>query len=109
MDKDIPTLRRVRAAAARRILFLPHAARQMSRPDRMIRAFEVRRVIESGDVIEDYPDDLRGPSCLMLGLGRDDRPIHVVRAPRDEYLAVIIAYLPDPAAWEAGLRTRRRS
>jgi len=71
----------------------------MLRPDRMIRGAEVRRVIAGGEVIEDYPEDARGPSCLLLGYGDQDRPIHVVCAPRDDYLAIITAYLPDPQEW----------
>lgn len=101
-------LSRVRESAAKRILFLPHAVRQMMRPDRMVTAAEVRDTILRGRVIEDYPADARGPSCLMLGSGSDGRAIHVVCSPKDEYLAVITAYLPSPAEWEADQRTRKR-
>jgi hypothetical protein len=52
----------VRAAAQKRLLFLPHAIRQMSRPQRMISSTEVEAVITQGDLIEDYPNDLRGPA-----------------------------------------------
>ena len=78
---------------------------QMLRPDRMIRRHEVRFVIEQGEIIEDYPTDARGHSCLMLGQP-SDRPIHVVCAPKDEYLAVLAAYLPDEEEWSADFRTR---
>jgi hypothetical protein len=50
-------------------------------------------------VIEDYPEDPRGHSCLILGLGYNDRPIHIVCAPKEDYLAVITAYVPDPSEW----------
>ena len=98
---------RVRTASAKRRLYLPHALRQMARPDRMIATAEVRAVIEQGDLVEDYPDDSRGHSCLMLGFGEGGRPIHVVCAPKDEYLAIITAYLPDPHEWAEGFRRRR--
>ena len=62
-------LEQVRKTAQQRILFLPHAVRQMSRPDRMITTAEVASVIASGEVIEEYPTDPRGASCLLLGLG----------------------------------------
>jgi hypothetical protein len=65
---------KVKDAAARKILFLPHALRQMLRPERMITAGEVRQVVENGSIIEEYPDDSRGHSCLMLGYGLDRRP-----------------------------------
>lgn len=47
------------AAARKRILFLPHAIRQMSRPERMITTGEVLDTVLSGEVIEEYPDDPR--------------------------------------------------
>jgi len=52
--------------------------------------------------VEDYPDDPRGHSCLLLGSGEGGRSIHVVCAPREDYLAIITAYIPDPARWEPG-------
>jgi len=82
-----------------KFLFLPHAIQQMTRPERMISRQEVRNVVEHGEVIEDYPDDARGHGCLMLGFGLDHRPIHVVCAPKSEYLAIITAYLPNPEEW----------
>lgn len=98
----------VRQAASRNTLFLPHAIRQMSRPDRMIGAADVHRVIEHGQVIEDYPNDPRGHSCLMLGHALDARAIHVVCSPKGDYLAVITAYLPDATKWEGNLKTRKQ-
>ena len=78
----------------------------MMRPDRMIGRVEVRCIIEASDVIEDYPNDPRGHSCLLLGFGDQGRPIHVVCAPREDYLAVITAYLPDTNEWSADFKTR---
>ena len=106
MGDETTILSLVRAAAGKRILFLPHAVRQMSRPDRMITTVDIRRVIFDGEVIEDYPKDMRGHSCLMLGFGDDNRPIHVVCSPKDEYLAVITAYLPDEDEWSDDFRVR---
>ena len=107
MSHETDILTRVRYAARKRILFLAHALQQMLRPDRMIRAREIRFVIEHGEVIEDYPADTRGHSCLMCGHAAG-RPIHVVCAPRDEYLAIITAYLPNEEEWSADFRTRIR-
>ena len=100
-------LERVRHAATQRVLFLPHAVRQMARPDRMITSDEIRTVIMQGEVIEDYPEDARGHSCLLHGRGVDQRDIHVVCAPKEGFLAVITAYLPTGDQWEQDLRTRR--
>ena len=99
----------VRERASQRLLFLPHAVRQMSRPDRMISTGIVREVLEDGEIIEDYPEDVRGHSCLILGTDDDGRPIHIVRAPKDEYLAIITAYIPDDTQWAEDFRTRVKS
>ena len=79
-----------------------------ARPDRMISASTIRETLASGVLVEDYPTDARGHGCLLLGRDEAGQPIHVVCAPKPDYLAVITAYRPDPAAWEADLRTRKR-
>jgi hypothetical protein len=99
----------VNAAARKKLLFLPHAVRQMSRPDRMISVQEVRRVVLRGEIVEDYPEDARGHSCLILGTGEAGRKIHVVCAPRREYLAIITAYVPERDEWDSEFRIRRPS
>jgi predicted SprT family Zn-dependent metalloprotease len=74
-------------------------------PERLISTGEVEDVVLHGDILEDYPDDVRGHSCLLMGtpLGR---PVHVVCSPRAEYLAIIAAYLPDLAKWSPDFRRR---
>lgn len=109
MDANKKILQEIHQAAARKVLFLPHAVYQMSRPERMISPTEVRRVVNTGEVIEDYPEDVRGHSCLLLGHGADSRPLHVVCAPKTEYLAIITAYLPNSDQWEDDWRTRKSS
>jgi len=81
-------IERIRRAAKKKILFLPHAVQQMSSLDRMIKPCEVRKVVTQGSVIEDYPEDVRGHSCLLL-----------VCSPKDEYLVIITAYIPDQKQW----------
>lgn len=51
---DISIMERVRAAAAKRILFLPHAIKAMVRVHPMITPAEVRAVVTRGDVVEDF-------------------------------------------------------
>jgi hypothetical protein len=102
---DILTL--VRNAAKKKVLFLTHAVKQMSRLDRMISTFEVRHVVENGELIEDYPDDVRGHSCLIFGYGYNNRPIHIVCSPKEDYLSIITAYLPNPGQWEDNFRKRK--
>ncbi len=69
----------------------------------------IQEAILTGDIIESYPHDPRGPSCLILGHADTGRPIHVVCGTSDpETLLIITAYEPDPAEWEPDRRTRKR-
>jgi hypothetical protein len=38
---------------------------------------ELREAIDTGEVIEDYPTDKYGPSCLVFGVTLARRPLHV--------------------------------
>jgi hypothetical protein len=98
----------IRKRADQRILFSQHAVAQMSRPERMITPIEIRKVISTGEIIEDYPQDPRGHSCLLLGGGDGDRAIHLVCSPKDDFLAVITAYLPTEEQWRGGFRVRKQ-
>lgn len=61
---------------------------------------EVEQALISGEIIEDYPDDKYGPSCLILGLTRTGRPLHVQCSyPSRPLIKIITAYEPDPAHW----------
>jgi hypothetical protein len=104
MSDDI--LDKVKRSARQRILFLPHTIQQMSRPERMITTKEVETVITTGELIEDYPDDVRGHSCLFLGYGIEGRVIHVVCSPKEDYLAIITAYLPKQDQWSSDFKRR---
>ena len=97
----------VREAVKEKILFLPHAVRQMSRLDRMITTDDIRNVLMKGEIVEDYPEDVRGHSCLILGTDNTGRAIHVVCSPKDDYVAIITAYLPDPRQWQSDFRQRK--
>ena len=97
----------VRQAGRKRILFLPHALDAMNAPDELITSDEVRSVLFGGVVIEDYPEDARGHSCLIFGYGQGSRPVHVVCAPKAEYVVSITVYLPDVRRWETDWKTRR--
>ena len=55
---------------------------------------------EECELLEDYPADPRGHSCLILGFTRTSRPIHMVCGHLEEEEFVIITiYRPDPEQW----------
>jgi len=52
------------------------------------------------EIIEDYPNDPRGHSCLILGFTKEGRPIHLVCGVSQETVVIIITiYRPDPKEW----------
>jgi len=59
-----------------------------------------------GEVIEDYPEDRRGVSCLV-SYAKQSRVLHVVCAPKTEYLAIITAYWPAPDQWSSNFKVRK--
>ena len=59
-------------------------------------------------IIEDYPNDPRGPSCLALGFTKHNLPIHIICGIREDNIIIIITvYRPDPGEW-IGWQIRKR-
>ena len=74
---------------------------------RQISVQELREVIADGEIIEDYPEDKYGPSCLVLGFTRAGRPLHIQSSyPSRPLVKIITLYEPDPAEW-IDFRVRR--
>lgn len=67
---------------------------------RRVSVQELREAIEAGEIIEDYPNDKYGPSCLVFGLTTADRPLHVQCSyPSRRLLKIITLYEPDASLW----------
>ena len=67
--------------------------------ERGIDPIETREALLCGEVIEDYPQDRRGHSCLVYGRSKTGKDIHVVCGMTDEALWVITVYEPDEVDW----------
>ncbi|MBI5116193.1 DUF4258 domain-containing protein, partial [Candidatus Poribacteria bacterium] len=76
---------------------------------RRVEKNEVRAVINTGQIIAEYPNDNPFPSCLMLATVRG-RPLHVVVAVanKNRRCHIVTIYVPDPAKWSDDFKTRRR-
>lgn len=61
---------------------------------------EIEEAMINGEILEDYVNDPRGPSCLVLGYGREGYPIHLVcgQTP-SKALRIITVYIPTPPRW----------
>lgn len=69
--------------------------------NRRISLSEIRQAIASAEVIEDYPNDKYGPSCLLIGFTAHNRPLHVQCSyPSRPILKIITVYEPNPDLWD---------
>ena len=67
---------------------------------RFISTKEIVEAIESGKIIEYYPDDKYGPSCLIYGKTNKNRPIHVQCSyPSRPLVKIITVYEPATELW----------
>jgi hypothetical protein len=67
---------------------------------------EILEAVRNGEIIEDYPDDKFGPSCLIYGKTGLERPLHIhCSYPSRAKIKIITVYEPDPKEW-IGCRIR---
>jgi len=82
-----------------------HAVRQMIERD--LTPEEVAQTLLAGEVIEDYPDDKYGPSCLVCGETKSRRMLHVqCTHPSRPLVKIVTAYEPNPAEWDKTFKQR---
>ncbi|MGR3179485.1 MAG: DUF4258 domain-containing protein [Candidatus Anammoxibacter sp.] len=70
----------------------------------IVRAISVSEMEQAilGDalIIEEYPNDKYGPSCLILGYTLNGRTLHVQCSyPTRALVKIITLYQPDPRLW----------
>ena len=85
--------------AARQYEFAKHAVDQAIVRDISVAELE-QAILSRSEVIEDYPEDKYGPSCLIAGFTVAGRALHVQCGyPTRPLVKVITVYEPDPALW----------
>ena len=101
---DIAALQK--AVRKRRIEWRKHALQRLA--ERSIAQKDVLEVLQSGERIEDYPDDTLYPSALFFGrVG--SKPLHVVVAfdEINQIAYIVTAYEPSFEVFENDYKTRR--
>jgi len=88
----------IKKRANKHVKFTDHARIEMIEDN--ISVDEVLFVINTGEIIEEYPDDKPFPSCLIYG-GVKDKHVHVVCAMPGhvDALIIITVYKPHPQKW----------
>jgi len=76
--------------------------------ERGISLADVREIVESGETLNEYPDDIPYPSKLILGY-RGNRPIHFVLGYNgiEQMCIVITVYQPSKDIWENDFKQKR--
>lgn len=90
--------------AKQEYLLTAHASERAA--ERAIRSHEIEEAIRTGEIIEDYPNDKYGPSCLILGTTKTDRVLHI-QVSYSKSTKVITVYQPKPEEWESDWKTRK--
>ncbi|MDP3105818.1 MAG: DUF4258 domain-containing protein [Candidatus Methanoperedens sp.] len=74
-----------------------HAEKE--RYDEDITIPDLEAVISNGEILEEYHDDPRGESCLILGYSQN-RPIHIVCGYTSiNWIRIITVYIPKLPKW----------
>lgn len=68
------------------------------RQEEQITIQEIENALLKGDIIEQYPNDPRGGSCLVAGI-IFRKPLHIVCGARKERLLIVTVYRPKPPVW----------
>ncbi|MEK7517573.1 MAG: DUF4258 domain-containing protein [Patescibacteria group bacterium] len=68
------------------------------RQEEQITVGEIEKVLLKGDIIEQYPSDPRGESCLVAGIV-SEKPLHVACGMRGKRLLIVTVYRPKLPVW----------
>lgn len=68
------------------------------RQEEKITVEDIEKVLLKGAIIEQYPNDPRGESCLVAGIV-SKKPLHVVCGKRGKRLLIVTVYIPKPPVW----------
>lgn len=88
-----------RAFRETRYVYSIHAVDQST--TRHITRTEIEEAILSGEIVERYPHDKYGPSCLIFGKTQLERSLHIVCTipVSATTVKIITVYEPDPKEW----------
>ncbi|MBW1700225.1 MAG: DUF4258 domain-containing protein [Deltaproteobacteria bacterium] len=76
--------------------------------ERGISPEQVKSAILSGEIIEDYPNDKYGPSCLIHGVTREQNILHVQCSIEPVWIVTVYDPTLNPEEWDEDYKTRRK-
>lgn len=102
---DIRQLRWLYNASDSNSKWTKHCLEKMQERDICIS--DVESCLQTGEIIEDYPDDFPHPSCLIFGHTKQNKILHIVVGLHKNTLFFITAYFPNTDKFETDLKTRK--
>ena len=73
-----------------------------------LRISDLRNTFVTSILIEDYPEDQRGHSSLILGYAHSEKPIHIVCAiDKNDIVVIITVYIPTMPKWKSPTERNR--
>ena len=102
---DIKQLRRLYDTSDCNIKWAKHCLERMQERDISIN--DVESCLQTGEIIEDYPDDFPHPSCLIFGYTEENRILHIVVGSNGDTLFFIPAYYPNRSKFKTDLKARK--
>ncbi len=73
---------------------------------RKVSRAEIEQAVNRAEVIEEYPQDKYGPSCLLYGKTDLGRALHIQVSCPPASVKIITVYEPDPDEWEDNRRRK---
>jgi hypothetical protein len=72
------------------------------RLDDELTVLQLEYALLNGTILETYPDDPRGESCLVLGFTPEGTPVHIVCGRKSAgHLFIITVYIPTMPKWRS--------
>ncbi len=102
---DIKQLQTLCNASDSNIKWAKHCLERMQERD--INISDVESCLQTGEIIEDYPDDFPHPGCLIFGYTKENKILHIVVGSHNSTLFFITAYFPNKDKFEKDLKTRK--
>lgn len=75
--------------------------------ERNISPNEIKNVIISGEIIETYPEDKYGPSCLICGTTESGKILHVQCSIEPVWIITVYDPTLKPEEWDENFKRRR--
>lgn len=104
-DLDV-VLKRIRTLAdTGNIRITQHAQQEMVEEEILLD--DLLEAINVGHILENYPEHRRGACCLVSGITKSRRPLHIVCTTARSPLIIITVYEPKPPRWISSTQRRQ--